>query len=757
MSNNLYSKIKDSKHGLCGLRNMGNTCFLNTAIQCISNCWELTNYFLRNEYKKDINKKNPIGSHGKLSEAYSEVIHKLWFGKKDYFTPDNFKNVLQEINEMYSGDNQQDTQEFLTFLLDGLHEDLNKVIDKPYINSDLSKKDDDIKSLEELYNFKRRNQSLLVELFYGQFQSLIQCPDVDCQSENKKFEPFLNISLPIDIKYNSFKINCYFIFYDISVKPIQFILEFGYDCTVMALRNKIAKILNIHPLSFTVEKMDKSGNLNYFLNSNQLLSTNIKKDNLNKSNDNSIPFFLLQLCPQDFYNTNNNIFINNQNINVFKIDEYENSKEEIDKKEIELSTLFNEDYQENEEGNPKDNKINSYYQIYPPDKIGKIHTELNYGFKNNFILVLVYITTYEDNNIKKKNSVIFPRILVLNKKITCEEIHYKIYDYFKILFDKNKSFKESFKKINTHNNNDTIEFQKLNDYPYRLRIVNIMNNKGPCVICNKTNCHNCLLPFSNKKKLEDLISLYPKNNKNMPIDNSYFFLSEKQKKENDSWNRDFSLEISFFHSQKEEIFKKLNDFDRLNFELYKKKIHSEIALTQCFENFMKWEELDNTNKYYCEKCKKQQKGKKKIQINLCPHILIIQLKRFTNSKKIKNKIIFPIKGLNMSNYVLENYENYPMIYDLFSVAYHIGAAGYGHYFAICKNMFTKKWYKFEDSNVTEIKENEIPYDDAYVLLYRRRNLENVIDLESLYNLKFISYEKIMEDLKMNGGSKKYYS
>jgi hypothetical protein len=72
-------------------------------------------------------------------------------------------------------------------------------------------------------------------------------------------------------------------------------------------------------------------------------------------------------------------------------------------------------------------------------------------------------------------------------------------------------------------------------------------------------------------------------------------------------------------------------------------------------------------------------------------------------------------------------------------------------------MYTKKWYKFEDSNVTEIKENDIPYDDAYVLLYRRRNLENVIDLESLYNLKFISYEKIMEDLKMNGGSKKYYS
>ena len=69
---------KDSNKGLCGLSNLGNTCFMNSALQCLSNTTELTKYFLYGLQKDEINYKNALGTQGRLVAAYSQLMKEMW-------------------------------------------------------------------------------------------------------------------------------------------------------------------------------------------------------------------------------------------------------------------------------------------------------------------------------------------------------------------------------------------------------------------------------------------------------------------------------------------------------------------------------------------------------------------------------------------------------------------------------------------------------------------------------------------------------
>ncbi|KAI9495263.1 ubiquitin carboxyl-terminal hydrolase-domain-containing protein [Zychaea mexicana] len=91
MDNKSNKKAKRFDKGVCGLTNLGNTCFMNSALQCLSNTPQLSKYFLSGKHKEELNRDNPLGMKGEVAEAYGEVIEELWSGTERSIAPRHFK------------------------------------------------------------------------------------------------------------------------------------------------------------------------------------------------------------------------------------------------------------------------------------------------------------------------------------------------------------------------------------------------------------------------------------------------------------------------------------------------------------------------------------------------------------------------------------------------------------------------------------------------------------------------------------------
>lgn len=193
--NSVSNGTKDDTHGLSGLHNLGNTCFMNSAIQSLVHTPPLVEYFLE-DYSREINTENPLGLQGELAIAFGELLRKLWSSGRTSVAPRAFKSKLSRFAPQFSGYNQHDSQELLAFLLDGLHEDLNRVKRKPYIEAKDADGRPDDEFAEECWNYhKARNDSIIVDRFQGQYKSTLVCPV--CNKISVTFDPFMYLSLPL--------------------------------------------------------------------------------------------------------------------------------------------------------------------------------------------------------------------------------------------------------------------------------------------------------------------------------------------------------------------------------------------------------------------------------------------------------------------------------------------------------------------------------------------------------------------------------
>ena len=677
--NDIHKILKPgTNHGLCGSQNLGNTCFMNSSIACISNCYELTYYFLSKTFVKDINRSNYDGVGGKLAEAWYNLINYYWNTRNCVGNPSNIKSIVGYKYRKFSGYSQQDSNEFMTVFLDILGEDLNRVKKKVYRElQEQQKGESDIDAAKRFWNLHtERNDNIITDLFHGLLKSTITCPR--CKFNNITYDPFntLALNIPDQNVINFFNKNAknkmqkkvvkiekkkerekeiIDIFY-ISPHSFRIVIRYHIEIYKQSTLNEIIKEINQRSI-----RPNFNANSQFISVINKQFINFIDKDKpFNSTNS-----FTFAYAPD--YNVNNQacipVYISYDNdTSAFPrllFVNYNDSYYELKKKiYILVRQYFTSPFSgpnRNQEKN-EDKILTNYIE----EKTNDLFNVL-YSLENEFHMLQTFYYTIWDYNIN------IPYQIYLGKDFKDINKNYLIsegmVDFFNILKD-----------INIRSNNDKID--KLIYYLSNNQLyLNIKLNKNSRFMKNPIKLNNCI--FENCKGIKNI-----------------------------QYETYYEEEIIEEEMEPQSYYSSSNN----------------ITLDHCLQYFTEIESLDEENEWYCNKCKKRVMASKQIELFYLPRILCICLTRFIKhggyySKN--NKLVeFPIENLNMKKYMCGPDKDYSQ-YDLFAVSQHYGDMGGGHYTAVCKNI-DGKWYSYDDSSCYPTSKNNIITQAAYVLFYRRK-------------------------------------
>lgn len=664
--------------GVVGLSNLGNTCYFNSGTQCLLHSQPLIHIFLHTEWKNDLNRKNPLGMKGELAEAFASLMKSVWDkNAKRYVAPSDLKSVMGKNIPQFAGYDQQDSQELITFMLDGLHEDLNKRVVKPQVEPvDGDGTNDEVISQKSWENFKMRNDSVIVDSFYGQFRSSLDCPN--CKKKTVIFDSFNIISLPISMPKLATK--------DLIFVPADFTQEYkkikisvppdaSFERVSTEVSKEIGRKVNV------IVGSEGTNSINWGLTepttyysyySYRTTSTSYAFEVPEEYNGKFLVPCKIQLNMKYYYSSSR--YEDAAGPVLIPVSDVNATEDEIAEEATKILKCLWE---------PCDITIANQCQ----EMIDKLVDDEK--------LVEDETPAEEENTDMNENVVTSENTAEVDKTAEEDKSENK---------EDNESPNSPTEKAQTAEN--VTKFKaKISGYTYS----NYYNNY-----------YSSYYSYNNKRSLAA-----DKHYENLSTKVTNLKIRPKYMTPKSG----FSFNCLFRHY--DETNSSTNDGDSDN-----QNESDSVDLSQCFKFFSTPDILDEENKWFCPKCREFVCANKKMDIWKVPNILILHLKRFIqnefHARKDESLVHFP-EFIDLKDFVIGPQKEERLIYRLYAVSEHSGFMGGGHYTAhakvVEKGNVNGSWYYFNDSSVSQSDYNDTQNREAYVLFYQKYDPEQKSDAE----------------------------
>lgn len=669
--------------GLVGLCNLGNTCFMNSVLQCMFQTEWMRKYFISGKYKKDINLDNPLGWKGNVANSWGSLLDRVFNNKFKTVAPKKFKKAIGKVAPRFADYNQQDSQEFLTFLLDGLHEDLNRIKSKPATekpDSDGTVPDQKIADASWEV-FRKRNDSVVVDSLYGLLKNEVVCPE--CGTKSIVFDPFTFLQLPLPVD-NDRTIHFTFVPAD-GTKPSRQSVTLSGSEFIRTFKQHVSKEVGVPLESLDFKEVYTAKWYQPFTRFSDIETLISLKENES--------FFVYE---KDKHSE--------EEAEVFK--KYKHTLDTV--REFALGDPVYVNHHDKKWYRAKVVRVQKPKPVVALDEEdGNATNDADKSEATKPAQPIIYTVKFNNNVMEDHKG---PRNLRYNQghapRVDACILHIKASEY-----------------------NSTYERTEPFGMPQHFYM--------PTKDCTNAEMLKLLeakiAPYVNEQAKGSGDKIYEIHRKNLSNDgDTTKILDDDRPFPFDKFVHWGALPEIHIKWHKPQYYNESVDTDPPPREEHQIAAKDQaLHITDCVERFCETEVLDDMNMVYCRKCKEHRNSKKTTSVWKYPETLIIHFKRFSYggnfADKVKTPVDFPLVGLDLSKWMVDQTalkgDEQSGIFDCYGVSNHSGFLAGGHYTAYVRSLENGKWYEMDDSSVSEVRDHhQIPSKRAYLTFWRRRKM-----------------------------------